>query len=139
MTAHTEYSENVLPRLKRNYLRKCQEVEVRRPYPTSASASHLDTLLGIQSCHTTEYPIPSLTYRRPNCDVASFREAEPWPWGAPRHHHRAAAAPTPRPPSVRRRDLKPRALAIYNHVDDVARPSPPRYVAPLLTARWDVI
>ncbi|KAI0733987.1 RhoGAP-domain-containing protein [Fomitopsis betulina] len=27
VTAHTEYSENVLPRLKRNYLRKCQEVE----------------------------------------------------------------------------------------------------------------
>ena len=29
VTAHTEYSENVLPRLKRNYLRKCQEAEVR--------------------------------------------------------------------------------------------------------------
>lgn len=27
--AHQEYAENVLPRLKRGYLRKCQEVEVR--------------------------------------------------------------------------------------------------------------
>ena len=31
ITAHSEYAENTLPRLKRNYLKKCQEVEVRSP------------------------------------------------------------------------------------------------------------
>ncbi len=31
ITAHNEYAENTLPRLKRNYLKKCQEVEVRAP------------------------------------------------------------------------------------------------------------
>ena len=40
MTTHTDYSENVLPRLKRNYLRKCQEAEVRS---TSTPASPADT------------------------------------------------------------------------------------------------
>ncbi len=29
INAHTDYAENVLPRLKRTYLKKCQEVEVR--------------------------------------------------------------------------------------------------------------
>ena len=27
--AHTDYAENVLPKLKRAYLKKCQDVEVR--------------------------------------------------------------------------------------------------------------
>ena len=29
--AHQDYAENVLPRLKRTYLKKCQEVEVSYP------------------------------------------------------------------------------------------------------------
>lgn len=31
ITAHAEYADNVLPRLKRAYLKKCQEAEVRTP------------------------------------------------------------------------------------------------------------
>ena len=29
MTAHADYADNVLPRLKRAYIKKCQETEVR--------------------------------------------------------------------------------------------------------------
>lgn len=29
--AYNEYADNALPKLKRNYMRKCQDVEVRRP------------------------------------------------------------------------------------------------------------
>ncbi|OCH92733.1 RhoGAP-domain-containing protein [Obba rivulosa] len=36
ISAHTEYAENTLPRLKRNYLKKCQEVE---DYKAAAAAA----------------------------------------------------------------------------------------------------
>ncbi|KAH9836530.1 RhoGAP-domain-containing protein, partial [Rhodofomes roseus] len=40
VTAHTDYSENVLPRLKRNYLRKCQEAELNTQSPLSPTEGH---------------------------------------------------------------------------------------------------
>lgn len=39
--AHTDYAENVLPKLKRSYIRKCQDVEVRHLPLFSAIVSEL--------------------------------------------------------------------------------------------------
>ncbi|EMD41588.1 hypothetical protein CERSUDRAFT_110164 [Gelatoporia subvermispora B] len=41
ISAHTDYAENTLPRLKRNYLKKCQEVEDYRAAAAAASAGPL--------------------------------------------------------------------------------------------------
>ena len=50
--AHNDYAENVLPKLKRAYLKKCQDVEVRAPHilPCTVDRSQSTNLPGPQIC-----------------------------------------------------------------------------------------
>ena len=77
VTAHTDYAENVLPRLKRAYIRKCQEAEVsshpfaaaqggsgRRAIPAQlcVSAAHARPCArtGVQVCSGCSAPLAHL-------------------------------------------------------------------------------
>ena len=50
ISAHAEFAENVLPRLKRTYIKKCQEVEVRPARGYRTAMARLTLSAPVRSC-----------------------------------------------------------------------------------------
>ncbi|KAG1716786.1 hypothetical protein ID866_384 [Astraeus odoratus] len=97
--AYTDYADNVLPKLKRTYLRKCQEVEDHRaaaaaapppnmqntPYAEQGGTTHTNSQsnpnLPVKSAVTAPQPLRPLD-RRPSGGTSSHRTRSPSTSGA---------------------------------------------------------
>ena len=66
ISAHAEFAENVLPRLKRTYIKKCQEVEVRpaRGYRTAMARLTLSGSCAFVRFRSTSPQLLQPTLRR---------------------------------------------------------------------------